>query len=176
MASSQTKRTAGSCDPVAPALHHLYDRHAQELSVLMGWFFLRHLNHLYRTFNGDLLMAIVLGEIAHHNICHHYSSGKPRHGMRAAHGVAPEVLAHLEPCNAFSLSAATGIPRETCRRKVQALVKQGLVVRQPKGGCAIARHIGPHFRDTNRQTFATVMEFIRDVQTILNRPIQVSRK
>ena len=176
MLRPKAKRPSAGRAPVSPNPEDLYDLHPRELSVLMGWFFLRHLNQLYKTFKGDLIMPIVLGEIAHHNICHHYSSGKPKRGEVRRGGVVPGVWASLEPCNAFSLSAATGIPRETCRRKVRALVKQGLVVSHPKGGYVVARQVGPHFRDTNRQTFATVAEFIRDVQTILDRTAQVTRK
>lgn len=136
----------------------------------MGWFFLQHLNRLYDVFRGDLLMPIVLGEIAHHNICHHFSSGRPTTRNNTGNWMGREVWETMEPCSSYSLSLATGIPRETCRRKVSALARQGLVVRHPGGGYIIARHVMQHFRDTNRETFASVWAFLKDVQAVLEKP------
>jgi len=45
-----------------------YELHKGEVAIIMGHFFVRYLNLLYREFEGDLLSPIVLGEIAHHNI------------------------------------------------------------------------------------------------------------
>jgi hypothetical protein len=50
-----------------------YDRHKKLIAVIMARFFLRYLNLLYRDFEGDLVLPIVLGEIAHHNIIRLYS-------------------------------------------------------------------------------------------------------
>lgn len=170
MAHSGQKRSAPRGRLPAVESNRLYDRHAQELSVLLGWFFLRHLNRLYQTFHGDLLLAIVLGEIAQHNICHHFSSGRPKTSNPGGNWMIPEVWGALEPCNPFSLSAATGIPRETCRRKIVVLQKQGLVAKHPKGGYVIAPRISERFRDPNRETFANVLELIRHLQEILAAP------
>ena len=176
MAISVSKPSAPRGRLPAAESDRLYDRHAQELSVLLGWFFLRHLNRLYQTFHGDLLLAIVLGEIAHHNICHHFSSGRPKAGNPDGNWMIPEVWGALEPCNPFSLSAATGIPRETCRRKIVALQKQGLVAKHPKGGYVIVQHIGERFRETNRETFANVLELIFQLQEILAVPERAGRR
>jgi hypothetical protein len=50
-----------------------YDQHKKLIAVIMNRFFLRYLNLLYREFEGDLVLPIVLGEIAHHNIIRLYS-------------------------------------------------------------------------------------------------------
>ena len=95
-----------------------YTEHSAEIATLMGWFFLRYLGRVYEKFEGDFVLAIVLGEIAHHNICHFYSKGKPRDPAKVTGLTSFQPWDDLEPCNAFSLSAATGIPRETKRRKI----------------------------------------------------------
>ncbi|HMP75191.1 MAG TPA: hypothetical protein PKE12_02730 [Kiritimatiellia bacterium] len=144
----------------------LYDRSPHELSILMGWFFLRHLNNLYHKFQGDILSALVLGEIAHHNICHYFSSGRAKQAIQSVDWASEQTRAKLQPCNPFSLSAATGIPRETCRRKVRALEKRGLVCRHPEGGYVIPTGIGKGFDDTNRKTLSDLLELIRELDHI----------
>ncbi len=161
MASPKTKRSPIDKPGLPPSVADLYNQHSGELSVLMGWFFLRHLNQLYRNFRGDLLLAIVLGEIAHHNICHYFSSGK---ATAANRGKPVEVM---EPCNPFSLSAATGLPRETCRRKVQILVRQGLVRKHAAGGYIIIPGIGARFRGANQKTLADILALMGDLEEIL---------
>lgn len=148
----------------------LFDRHASEISVRLGWFFLRHLHDIYQSFRGDFLLAVVLGEIAHHNICHYYSSGKPKSPALARSGRTGEAWAGLQPCNAFSLSTATGIPRETCRRKVQALVGRGWVERHPGGGYVITRQLPAHFRESNRRTFRDTRILLADLEAIIRDP------
>ena len=149
-----------------PSVADLYDQHPGEISVLMGWFFLRHLNQLYRNFRGDLLLPMVLGEIAHHNVCHYFSSGKAK---AASKGKRVEIM---EPCNPFSLSVATGLPRETCRRKVQILVRQGLVRKHAAGGYIITPGLRAKFREANQETLADLLALIGDLEEILGPAVR----
>ena len=154
--------------PVPPAVAKLYDQHPREISILLGWFFLRHLHQLYRRFKGDMVSAMVLGEIAHHNICHYFSSGKTK---------GPEgPWTNLEPCNPYSLSVATGLPRETCRRKVQTLVRQGLIRPHPAGGYVIPPNLGTHFRETNQRTLTDVVTLIGNLEDLLGPSLRESAK
>lgn len=166
MASPKTKRNPIGKPGSPPSVADLYDQHPDEISVLMGWFFLRHLNQLYRNFQGDLLLAIVLGEIAHHNICHYFSSGKAKAANR---GKPVDVM---EPCNPFSLSVATGLPRETCRRKVQILVRQGLVRKHAAGGYIITPGLRAKFREANQETLADLLALIGDLEEILGPAVR----
>jgi hypothetical protein len=86
-------------------------------------FIVRHLVRLYAAFDGDLLAAIVLGEVAHRNLSSYMANGRKAGtgGTKAARRV-PERGDYL-PTNAFSIAEATGIPRQTVRRKVSALVE-----------------------------------------------------
>lgn len=45
----------------------------------------------------------------------------------------PMPAEHLAPCNISSIAAATGINRETTRRKVNALIADGTLVRSAEG-------------------------------------------
>lgn len=160
---STPKKTANSAD--APKG---YTEHSEEIATLMGWFFLRYLGRLYEKFEGDFVLAIVLGEIAHHNICRFYSKGKPSVSNKVT-GLTPhQVWDDLESCNAFSLSAATGIPRETIRRKISILVKKGWIQKISTGGYVIIQGVSDHFADDfNLQTFKDLMETSDDLRRIL---------
>ncbi len=145
----------------------VFQQHESELSVLLGFFFLRHLLALYRNFKGDLILPIVLGEIAHHNICRHYSSGRRLMKAAKADWTRKASWEALEPCGAFSLSHATGIPRETIRRKIQMLVAKGLIQKHPKGGYVIRMGISQHFTESHRKSFDEVMDFFESIQEII---------
>jgi hypothetical protein len=89
-----------------------------------GWlleeFILWHMNCTRAMFDGDIDCALILGEIAHYNRQIHFARG---HTERVKGDGAPD--APLSPANIRGISRATGIPRETVRRKVQRLAQQG---------------------------------------------------
>ena len=122
-----------------------YERHHSKLAIIMGHFTLRHLNMVYQEFEGDLIMPIVLGEIAHHNILKFYSPTGEYQDIERIIARDPDWHQRLEPSNAFSISEATGIPRETVRRKVDKLVKKGWLARNARGEIAITEAVGAHF-------------------------------
>ncbi|MBL0381609.1 MAG: hypothetical protein JKP90_18675 [Desulfofustis sp. PB-SRB1] len=95
-----------------------YETHKSTIAVLMGQHMLRHLLRLYHKFEGDLLMPIILGEIAHHNIRAFYYQEDGCLKTRSDIPTGEDRLKLQESTNAFSISEATGIPRETVRRKV----------------------------------------------------------
>ncbi len=104
----------------------LFEKHRLFFELHFGAFYLQHLRDVYRNFSGDILLAIVLGEIAHQNIAKIKSSGKyEREKVREIVNNPQSPL--TSPCNAYSLASSTGIPRETVRRKVAKLVKEGLI-------------------------------------------------
>lgn len=74
----------------------------------------------------------------------------------------------LTKCNVSSIAGATGINRETTRRKVNALVKQGLLVRSEDG--SIAFRPGIIQRDT---TLALVRRQLDGVVRLANELIRM---
>ena len=136
-----------------------YDAHRSAVAIIMGNFFLRYLNLLYREFDGDLVLPIVLGEIAHHNIMRFFSrkgNSIEVHEKAATH---PEWMKHLEPTNAFSLSEACGIPRETVRRKIDKLQKKGWIVKNDRGEVFICERVGEYFsKEFNKKILTELLE------------------
>lgn len=100
---------------------------------------LRHLKQVNAMLDGDLLLAVVLGEIAHANVMAVLMQpDQSLNGFEALFATTEsDPYDHgrcMTECNAFSLSAATGIPRETIRRKIARLMRLGWIVKKPRGG------------------------------------------
>lgn len=109
-------------------------------SMLRTRFVTAHLTALYQRFEGDLLLPLVLGEVATRNFQAIYQMrtegqfqllipAAERHMLET--GTLPR--SWMRPANIMSIAAATGVPRETVRRKVEALVGRGWVERNASG-------------------------------------------
>jgi len=148
-----------------------YDRHKKLIAVIMARFFLRYLNLLYRDFEGDLVLPIVLGEIAHHNIIRLYSLKGGGMQVNEQADNYPEQREDLEPTNAYSISQATGIPRETVRRKIKKLQQKGWVVKNNRGEVCISDTVSDHFaKDLNKKILAELLETSESIRSLLNPP------
>lgn len=145
-----------------------YAEHQGEISLRMSHFLIRYLNAIYQEFDGDLAMVIVLGEIAHHNVSRLFSSQGPLPPFGKTQYDDPNLYANLVPCNAFSLATATGIPRETVRRKIDQLVKRGWLKRNPDGEVQMQPALGKHFRpDFNLRLLQELLEVSDQLKTVL---------
>lgn len=128
---------------------HRYEARRGEVRLHMSHFFLQYLHDLYEAFEGDLALAIVLGEISHHNTAHFFCPNRHTNEPVRTLQHQPAAWTRMPGCNAYSVSCATGIPRETVRRKVQTLIKRGWVEKVPRKGLrftqACADHFGPDY-------------------------------
>lgn len=133
-----------------------YEAHRGGVQVSLGLFFIRYLRRLFVEFDGDMVAAIVLGEVAHHNIRVALQSQRARGEALALH--PHETLGELLPCNAYSVSQATGLPRETVRRKVVGLIRRGWLVRNDRGELEITAMPTEVFADFNFELANGVLE------------------
>ena len=164
----------GTAAPARPASDG-YEECKVEIAIRMGHFFVRYLSRLYREFDGDMALVIVLGEIGHHNTSQFYSAEGPVPSRAVYEPAESVVWGRLTPCNAFSLSVATGIPRETVRRKIAWLIKRGWVKQKPNGEVCILPAVSEHFTtDFNPQTLRELLELSDQLRGLL-APHQRSR-
>lgn len=122
-----------------------YEARRGEVRLHMSHFFLEYLHDLYEAFEGDLALAIVLGEISHHNTARFFCPNRHTNEPVRTLQHQPAAWTRMPGCNAYSVSCATGIPRETVRRKVQTLIKRGWVEQVPKQGLRITQACADHF-------------------------------
>lgn len=103
------------------------------LSIFASRFTINTLRRAYRLFGGDLTLFLVFGDIIQHNLAHALRSLDVRDTVES--GSWKKLMRTMQqqkvtPCNTLSISEATGIPRETVRRKVKELEKRGWLYRE----------------------------------------------
>jgi hypothetical protein len=154
----------------APISEEVYLSHQTEISLLMSHFFVGYLRSLYVHFDGDLALVIVLAEIAHHNVAGHFNADSPADRtaiQQLEHDEATR--ARLPACNAYSLAAATGLPRETIRRKIARLENLGWVERGERREVRITPEVGRHFHpDFNLNLLRSLLGTADRIRAVLN--------
>ena len=108
----------------------------RDVALLLAKHEVRNLRRWFEEFDRDILLPILLGEIALHNI-------SPVAQSNETPEASEECI--LKPCNAYSIAAATGLPRETVRRKVLRLVEMGWVRRRNNGHLYVSSDALKHF-------------------------------
>lgn len=88
-----------------------------------------------RHFGGDLDQVLILGIIGERTLTPERSRGVSYDSFLAGQ----RGVAEMKSINAKSISEITGIPRETVRRKVNALLDRGWVKRREDGTLEVAR-------------------------------------
>ena len=126
--------------------------------LCLSVFFHRYLTAIYGDLSLDLVSLSLLKEIAQHNLepfAQPGGSGFPRDA---------EEMKQMRGCNAFSLSEATGIPRETVRRKVKQLVELGLIESHNRKGLFVT----PRWMDriAREEAAGMIGEFRQTAHTI----------
>ncbi|QDX82158.1 hypothetical protein B9N43_13440 [Denitratisoma sp. DHT3] len=141
------------------------------MATLASRFLIGYLRKAYQHFDGDLIMGLVFGEICLRNI------GRVLRPLAAQQGKAPEQWqAFLErlkreritPCNALSISEATGIPRETVRRKVKKLEETGWLMREDLDKLVVTHSSIELFHDFSLEVVQDLLESSREVQGVLD--------
>ncbi|MBP9714133.1 MAG: hypothetical protein KBD60_10650 [Sterolibacterium sp.] len=122
-----------------------FDQHYFRAAYLFSRFTVPYMRSIYREFGGDMLLNLVLGEIGTRNVSYFFDAEKDVH---ASENVLNDISKHqrlMRPCNALSISEATGIPRETVRRKIDMLIKKGWVYKNEKGHIYLTPEVAQHF-------------------------------
>jgi hypothetical protein len=145
-----------------------YEANRARISVALSEFTVPLLSRIYHAFAGDMVAAIVLGEIAHRNV----------EAWLAAYENAEELLHDpvrretlMRPCNALSIADACGLPRETVRRKVVTLIDRGYIYRSQEGFLFLTRTVGNDFEDTTAKLVEDLLATARRLESLLaNQP------
>lgn len=147
----------------------IYALHMRHISVAVNDFLLKYLNQLYAEFDGDLVKAIVLGELAHHNISSLFRNQASAKAFAGKNVHLNDIKYTLLPANPFSISEATGIPRETVRRKFAELIEEGLVEKiKPKSYLITSRVSERFINSFNLQLFEEINRLCSKITGIIN--------
>ena len=145
----------------------LMDRHAYQVAHLIASFTVPMLRDLYQRFNGDMVEIVVLGEVATRNVAHFFTHSA---GVLPEQWLDDESQRHklMRPCNVLSISDATGIPRETVRRKVNQLIEKGWLYRDSNKCLLLKSGVGQGFVQTNAQHAVKIMALASELQALLH--------
>lgn len=113
------------------------------VAVILARYEVRKLKRLYDAFDRDLLLPLLLGEIALYNLGALELQDAPMKELVSA--ASGSVAAKMKPCNAYSIALATGLPRETVRRKIHRLVELGWITRHSNGHLFVSTEALVHF-------------------------------
>ncbi len=154
--------------PSRPATRAALERHAGAITVLMNMMLVRHLIGVYKAFDGDVVAAIVLGEIAHYNLSPLIGRTRTPVELSEALQAGRDTLSQtFVPTNTFSIAQATGIPRETVRRKVADLVRRGWIVRDADGNLFVAAEANAAFAEFHVERLQDLLAASRAIETLL---------
>jgi hypothetical protein len=151
------------------------ERHAYQISHLIASFTVPVMRNLYHQFDGDMVQIIVLGEISMRNVSQFFRKG----GADAPEKLLDDVERRdqlMQSCNVMSISEATGIPRETVRRKVELLIEKGMLLRDEHKRLTVApaSSSGAQFLRGNAKTAAEILELAAKIQALL-KPVDTER-
>jgi DNA-binding transcriptional regulator YhcF (GntR family) len=148
----------------------LYERHKSEISLHMSHLTMDYLRLMYRAFDGDLALAIVLGEIAHHSMIRYFSARGPDPVYEGRISSKMIEYERLPSCSATALARATGLPRETVRRKIVELEQRGWVTRSADRRVQITPKVGDTFLGTlNVELVERLLETAENIRQLLGR-------
>ena len=141
-----------------------YDSNRARIALALSEFTLPLFSRTYHAFGGDMVAAIVLGEIAHRNVEAWLANpDRPEDPLwdDEAH------QRHMRPCNALSIAQACGLPRETVRRKVLALIEQGHIYRSEEGFLYLSPKVDPALLDLEAEIIGHLLTTARRLEALL---------
>jgi hypothetical protein len=151
---------------------HLEQAPTGALGAALGGFHLRHLQRLHRHFGGDLLLPLLLGEVALYTVSmllrQRSTEVQMIEALLPAPGTeeAPLPGSLLRPCNPYSLALATGVPDSTVRRKIAQMVRRGWIIQTPDGLYG-TRGLATEFEALNLETARDFLATEAQLQVLL---------
>ncbi len=148
-----------------------YQANRARISLALSEFTVPLLSRIYHAFDGDMVAAIVLGEIAHRNV--EAWLADHQNPEEILHDPAQCTMA-MRPCNALSIAQACGLPRETVRRKVVLLARRGYIYRSDEGYLYLTRTVGDGFEDMTARLVEDLLATARRLESLLeHRPTRL---
>lgn len=145
-----------------------YTANRARISLALSQFTVPLLSRIYAAFDGDMVAALVMGEIAHRNV--EGWLGQQHKAEDPLYSPDPAQRERmLRPCNALSIAEACGLPRETVRRKVVHLIERGFIYRNDKGHLYLTHDVGDHFEDMTAQIVEQLLLTAARLDKLLNR-------
>lgn len=137
--------------------------HLRTISRLTSEYLIAIVAEMTKATGRDPLDMLILNAISAANVAHLRDRPDVTGPYQAAD--APLPIEMKRPIPSLAISESLGLPRETCRRRVAALVKEGLLTRRQGGLVAIQERADPAqvvaLAQTNAQLFRRLIRQMR---------------
>ena len=157
--------------------HRLSDREMANFDSAFGLvafalnrYIVDHLLRFARQFGPDYQMLVVWGVVAHQCVIHHVPAGSRPSTVLAPDGLLKTPDAELRPVRQRDLSQITGIPKETVRRKLLKLEREGWLRRQGPGWVLNRDSIDPELREFSRESAKRLLAVSDHIRQLLKNP------
>ena len=138
------------------------------LAFTMNRSVIDHMLRSARRFGGDYERLMLWGTLAHLNVAHLMPPGGLPSALLDESGRVPDAAARLRPVRASDLAQITGIPRETARRKLAALERDGWVLRTDAGWLLDVARVDPELREFTRESIRRFLHAGRVMQAAID--------
>lgn len=146
-----------------------FEEQPYRASVLLSQFAVPFLLRNYHDFEGDMLLPLIIGEIGLHNVGRYFERNRNAESEEVLY-TTDNLAQYLRPCNALSISAATGIPRETVRRKVDQMIKLGWIIRDEHHHLYTTPAIHEKFGNHTLRSIEELMQAADRLKQLLGHP------
>lgn len=117
------------------------------LAFTMNRSVIDHMLRSARRFGGDYERLILWGSLAHLNIAHLIPPGSLPSSLLDEGGRVPDAAGRLRAVRTSDLAQITDIPRETARRKLERLERDGWILRTDAGWLLDVERVDPALRE-----------------------------
>ena len=128
----------------------------RQVAFHLGTVLTKSLRDIYGAFDGDLTMALVLGELGLY-------CAAPLHDTRHD----DKRPRNFRCCNAYSISTASGVPPETVRRKLDKLIALGWVIKMEDGNMGLNPQHEPPLTVLFADYHRNMLQAMRDTVAVL---------
>jgi hypothetical protein len=146
------------------------------VAFTMNRFIVDHVVRSARLFDNDIESMILFGMLSHLNAAHLIPPGSRPSQALNAQGRVPDPQPQLRPVRIRDLTLISGRPRETIRRKLEALLAQGRVKRVDGGFVLNVASVDPQMHALTLDGVKRFLEAARLMQDALRDAEQALAK
>ncbi len=151
-----------------------FDRSFSLVAFIMNRHIVDHMLRCARQLvDGDFEALVLWGVLAHQNVAHLMPPGSLPAAMLDERGRLDDYPKRVRPMLLRDLSAITGIPRETARRKLEKLAGLGFVERVGSAWSVSGQRVEPDLREFTRESIKRLLaaaEEVRAAMKSVDRP------
>lgn len=145
-----------------------FDRSFSLVAFIMNRYLIDHMLRCARQLvDGDFEALILFGVLAHQNAAHLMPPGTLPTAVLNERGRVDDFQGRVRPMLLRDISAITGIPRETARRKLEKLATMGFAERSGKGWSVSAQRMEPDLREFTRESIKRLLAASDEVRAAM---------